>query len=94
MAATTIDISQLRQQLSEVIKRAAAGEVVEVTEHGRPMARIVSAAPHSSRRDALIAQGIVTPGGGDLLETARRLGLPRPLGPGERTLSEALAELR
>ena len=36
-----IGITELRQQASAVLKRVVAGEVIEITEHGHPIARLV-----------------------------------------------------
>ena len=36
-----VPVRALRNQTAEVLSRVKAGEVVELTEHGRPIARIV-----------------------------------------------------
>ena len=66
----------------------AAGESVEVTNHGRPVARIVPI-PASSGLDELVAEGRATTAIGDLLEVAT---IPQP--PGAPRLSDVLAEMR
>lgn len=88
----TVGIRELRQQASAILKRVTAGEVVEVTEHGHPIARIVPL-----RRDALdqlVAEGRGTQAEGDLLELMDELHLPAALAPGELSPTAALAELR
>ena len=87
-----VGIRELRQQASAILKRVAAGEVVEVTDHGHPIARIVPLRP--SLLDQLVLEGRATEGTGDLLDVMDELGLPMPAAPGARLPSEALAELR
>ena len=41
---------ELRQQASELVRRAEAGEEVTITVSGRPAARLVSVAPRTWRR--------------------------------------------
>lgn len=81
-------IRELRQNASALIKRVMAGETIEVTERGRPVARIVPLRGRSVL-DQLIAEGRATEPTGDLLDL-RPVSLP----PGTRRLSDVLAELR
>lgn len=86
-----IGIRELRANLGGVVRRVQGGETVEVTEHGHPVARIVPL-HHRSTYAQMVAEGrIVPPEGGlaNLLDQERRQ--PRP---GERSLSEILADLR
>lgn len=85
-----IGVRDLKNGLSRALKQVADGETVEVTDHGRPVARIVSIQP--TRVEQMIAEGkmILPEDDEDLLA----LGPPPPLEPGERTGSEILAELR
>jgi prevent-host-death family protein len=46
----TVGLRELRQQASELVRRAQAGEEVTVTVAGRPSARLVPAAPRTWRR--------------------------------------------
>ncbi len=43
MAETTVTTRQFRQELAQYLARAAAGEAVTVTRHGRPDVIVVSA---------------------------------------------------
>jgi len=63
MAKTTVGIRELKDKASAIIDRVEEGEAITVTKHGRPVARIVSAAtpPHLA---ALIADGNVRPSEG------------------------------
>ncbi|MBU1665657.1 MAG: type II toxin-antitoxin system prevent-host-death family antitoxin [Gammaproteobacteria bacterium] len=60
-----VGIRELKSGLSHVLAQAQAGEVIEVTSHNRPIARIVGIPAHG---DAglrhLIANGAVTWAGG------------------------------
>ncbi len=81
-------IRELRQNASALIRRVIEGETIEVTDRGRPVARIV---PLRGRRvlDQMIAEGRATATRGDLLDL-------RPIPPvsGKPRLSEVLAEMR
>jgi len=84
----TVGIRELRQNASAVLRKVAAGETVEVTDHGRPVARIVPL--HSDRTlDQLIAEGRASGAQGDLLALAR--AVPKK---GEPRLSDVLTEMR
>src|SRR5215472_9373623 len=81
-----VGIRELKQNSSAVIRRVTAGETIEVTEHGRPVARIVPLRA-TSTLDQLVAEGRATQPEGDLLAVP-------PLRPaaGARPLTELLAE--
>lgn len=87
----SVGIRELRQQASSVLKRVAAGEVIEVTVHGHPIARIVPL--REGTLSQLILEGRATSAQGDLLDLADEMSLPgRPVG--SQAPSQALAELR
>lgn len=89
--SNTVGIRELRQQASQVLKRVVAGEIVEVTEHGHPIARIVPLRP--SALEQLTTEGRATEAAADLLDILDELSLPAaPAGP--MLPSAALAELR
>jgi prevent-host-death family protein len=84
-------IRELRANLGGVVRRVQGGETIEVTDHGHPVARIVPLR-HRSRYEQMVAEGRITPPEGslgDLLDHE-----PRPIEPGERSLSSILEELR
>jgi prevent-host-death family protein len=86
-----VGIRELRQNASRVLKRVAAGETIEVTDHGHPIARIVPL--RRGVLDQMVAEGRATEATGDLLELLDQHGLPAP--PRGRMLpSQALSELR
>lgn len=83
-----VGIRALQQNASAVVARAAAGEIVDITDRGRPVAQLVPVVP--GRLAALVAAGLARP-------AKRRLGdLPPPLPrvEGQPTLGELLAEMR
>jgi prevent-host-death family protein len=52
-----IGVRELNQQTSRVIERVKQGHVVEVTERGRPVARLVPVGPASGVLDRLVREG-------------------------------------
>jgi prevent-host-death family protein len=57
---TPVGVRDLRDHLSAYLERVKAGEIITVTEHGRPIARLVPDEPRSTRLMELAAQGRVT----------------------------------
>lgn len=81
---------ELRADLAEAVRRAAAGERTVVTSHGRPVAQLGPLDDAAPDLDRLIAAGSLVP--------PRRVGLWRPPQPvpiwsGVR-VDQALRELR
>jgi prevent-host-death family protein len=88
----SVTVSELNRQTARMLERVTAGEPVEISEYGRPVARIIPAAPATGvpLLDRLIAQGRAIPASS-----------PGPIPPtpprGEAddvSLSAALAQLR
>lgn len=69
---SSIGIRELRQRASQLIRRVEAGEIIEVTNRGRPVA-LLSPIPDASPLDQLRAAGEVEEATGDLAD------LPEPL---------------
>lgn len=82
-----IGVRELRQHASRWLKRVAAGESIEVTERGRPVA-VLAPPRHVSVRDRLLAAGRLVSGRGDLRDVTPLPARDRP------TLSETLAHMR
>lgn len=61
MASGRIGIRELREGLSGALRRVRAGEVLEVTDRGRPIARIVPTVAAAPGLQRLIAEGKVRP---------------------------------
>ena len=80
-----VGIRELRQNLSVYLRRVQAGEALEVTERGRPVALLVPLAKPSSALERLVASGRAQAAAGDLVD----LGLPA--GRTSSRLSRALA---
>jgi len=84
-----VGVRELRQNLSVYLDRVKAGETLEVTEHGRPVARLAPNPPERmSILDQMIADGRATPAKGN------RRNLPMPPRIPGRPLSEILQEMR
>ena len=63
-----IGVRELRQHASRYLERVAAGETLEVTDRGRPVARLVPV--HADTWTTMISAGRVTPAeeDGDVLD--------------------------
>jgi len=87
-----VGVRELRQNLSVYLDRVKAGETLDVTEHGQPVAQL---GPRRSTPpsiiDQMIADGRVTPA------TVRPRDIPPPLPnpqPGTSPLSDILRQMR
>jgi prevent-host-death family protein len=86
-----VGVRELRQNLSVYLRRVEAGETLEVTEHGRPVARLGPLPPaRMSVLERLVAEGRAIPGSGGNLAG---LGPPPAIGPGP-ALSDVLIRMR
>jgi prevent-host-death family protein len=85
-------IRDLKLHASAVIRRVTAGETIEITDYGHPVARLVPL--RGGRLDQLVAEGRATEPRADLLELMDELGLPLGSQAGGPLPSEVLAELR
>ena len=85
----SIGVRELRQQASRYLREVERGDLIEVTDHGRPVARLVPL-PRSSPADALLESGQLSPASGDLLD----LGAPLEPRRGARLPSAELAAMR
>ena len=61
-----VGVRELRQRASSVLRRVAAGETVEVTDRGRPVAVLTKAMPAGLVR--LEREGLLRRSSGDLLD--------------------------
>jgi prevent-host-death family protein len=84
----TVGIRALKQNASQVVARVAAGEVVIITDRGRPVAQLVPV--REGRVAALLAAGRARPAKGSL----RSLGAPPAMPQGQPALSEVIAAMR
>jgi prevent-host-death family protein len=83
-----VGIRALKQNASKVVAEAAAGEIIVITDRGRPVAQITPLP--KSRLQQLIDAGLATPAEGSL---ADRLP-PQPLKGDGPTLTETLLQMR
>jgi prevent-host-death family protein len=66
-----VGIRELKQHLSEYLDRAERGEILRVTDRGRPKA-VLGPVPGRARIEDGIRAGWITPGTGSPLAPARR----------------------
>jgi prevent-host-death family protein len=85
----TIGIRELRQHASRYLREVERGETIEVTDRGRPVARLIPLSSDGGLEE-LAANGRVDLAIGDALE----LGPPLQPAPGKRLPGEELAEIR
>ncbi len=88
MSGPIVGVRELRQNLSVYLRRVRAGEALEVTDRGRPVAMLVPLTKPSTAVERLIASGRAAPSEGDLIE------LGAPSGRVSERLSEALENER
>ena len=88
MRNAVVGVRELRQNLSVYLRRVEAGEALEVTDRGRPVAMLVPLRKPSTVVERLVAAGRATNREGDLAD----LGLPS--GGVSSALSDALARER
>jgi prevent-host-death family protein len=90
MTERRIGIRELKSTLSQCVREVKTGRTLVVTEHGRPVARIIpDTASVRARLDALKSAGTVVWSG-------RRLGRPKPGARlrGKRTVADLVSENR
>ena len=74
-----VGIRELRQRASELLRRVAAGETIEVTDRGRPVA-LLSPLPEAGPLERLRAAGEVAPAMADLDELPPAAAAPAGAG--------------
>ena len=86
---TRVGIRELRQRASEYLRRVEAGETIEVTDRGRPVA-LLTPIPEAAPLERLRASGDLYERKGALDE----LPLPLELSAGQEAPSSVLERLR
>ena len=86
---TRIGVRELRQNASRYLRRVAAGETIEVTDRGRPVARLVPVRSGSTW-ERLVAEGRVGVAHGSIKD----LPMPPPAPKGKPTVTEILLRMR
>jgi prevent-host-death family protein len=84
----SVDIADLRQNLSVYLRRVSQGERLVVTDRNRPIAELGPAPTTGANLDRLIAEGKVS------RPVRRRLPEPLELAGDARALSSALDDIR
>ena len=83
-----VGIRALKQNASAVVAEAASGDIVVITDRGRPVAMLV---PYQQDRiQAMVDAGLASPPTRSMAD----LPPPRRRRPGERPLTEVLEEMR
>jgi prevent-host-death family protein len=82
-----VGVRELRRQASAILRRVAAGETVEVTDRGRPVAVLLRTMPSGLAR--LEREGLLRRAEGDLLDI-----VPVQLPPGAAAPSRVVSEKR
>jgi prevent-host-death family protein len=85
----SVGVRELRQRASELLRRVEAGETIEVTDRGRPVA-LLAPIPSAGPLERLRAAGEVSRSPGELTG----LPAPLPLEPGQEPPSRVLERLR
>jgi prevent-host-death family protein len=85
----SVGVRELRQRASELLRRVEAGETIEVTDRGRPVA-LLTPVPEAGPLERLRAAGEMRGPTGDLGE----LPAPLALAPGQEPPSVVLERLR
>jgi prevent-host-death family protein len=82
-------IRELRQRASELLRRVEAGETIEITDRGRPVA-VLAPLPNQRPIERLRVSGDLERAGADLKD----LPEPLPLAPGQEAPSSILDRIR
>lgn len=85
----SVGVRELRQRASELLRRVEAGETIEITDRGRPVAALTPL-PRLSALERLRASGDLIPAKGRLED----LPPPLKLKPGQEPPSKVLERLR
>jgi prevent-host-death family protein len=86
---TSVGIRELRQRASELLRLVERGEIVEITDRGRPVAHLTPV-PQGSPLETMRAAGEIEPASEDLDDLPEPLVLPE----GSEAPSAVLERLR
>jgi prevent-host-death family protein len=87
---TTVGVKELKNRLSEYLRRVSQGEHVVITDRGRPVATLAPIEESSAARAAwsLVMEGVASWNGG------KPVGLANPPVPRKGSVSDAVIEDR
>lgn len=88
-----IGVRELRQHASKYLARVEAGEEIEVTNHGRLVARLVPVNEKERQFRELVAAGKIKPAKHPF-DLEKLVAMRRSLKPGEKSLTQILLEMR
>jgi prevent-host-death family protein len=91
MAERRIGIRELKSKLSECVREVKSGGTIVVTEHGRPVARMIADASSLGERLEVLANA------GRIVWRGRRLKPTKPVArarSGRRTVADLISENR
>jgi len=91
MAERRIGIRELKSKLSECVREVRSGGTIVVTEHGRPVARMIADASSLGERLEVLANA------GHILWSGRRLKPAKPVArvrSGRKTVADLISENR
>ena len=90
MRQRRIGIRELKATLSECLRQVKSGRTIVVTEHGRPVARIIPEAMSARERVETLRKA------GAIAWSGRRLRPAKPVGKvrGDRTIADLVVENR
>lgn len=91
MAQRRIGIRELKSKLSECVREVKSGGTIVVTEHGRPVARMIAAAGSLGERLDVLRNA------GGILWSGQRLRPAKPVArgrSGRRTVADLISENR
>ncbi|HEU0190189.1 MAG TPA: type II toxin-antitoxin system Phd/YefM family antitoxin [Mycobacterium sp.] len=86
---STVGVRELRQRASELLRRVEAGETIEITDRGRPVA-LLSPMPRGGPYERMLTSGEIECATGDFAD----LPAPVELDPGVESPSVTLSRLR
>jgi prevent-host-death family protein len=86
---TSVGVRELRQRASELLRMVERGEVIEITDRGRPVAQLTPL-PGGSPLEQLRAAGEIDPASADLDDLPEPLSVPA----GTESPSAVLRRLR
>jgi prevent-host-death family protein len=58
MTVSAINLADAKAHLSELVDRVEAGDSIDITRRGKPVARLTAAAPPRKRIDAALLQSL------------------------------------
>lgn len=86
---SSVGVRELRQRARELLRRVEAGETIEITDRGRPVA-LLSPMPEGGPYERMLASGEIEPATGSLDDLPEPIELPE----GSEPLSAVLERQR